>query len=110
MSAITVSLQLGGKSRSIKWDNAALFRADEIGLPARLARGEFGYSTLCKMIWAMLSDEDRKLFISPEAVALALDRHAAADAWGIVMEAYKAANAVEETPGKNEQGGKRRSR
>jgi hypothetical protein len=106
MSATTVSLKLGDKERSLTWDNSALFRADEIGLPEKLARGQFGYSTLCKMIWVMLSESDRRMYPTAESVALAVPIKSASDVWVTVMKAYYAGEGLEEPARGKGKGGK----
>lgn len=93
---------LGDRTVPLKWDGGALYRADEIDLPQRMAAGQFGFSTLCKMIWVMLSDEERaKHYASPDKVATALKKGQADDAWTVVMAAWSEGNGVEDSPAKN---------
>ena len=102
-------LQLGGKAYGLTWDNAALFRADDIGLPEKLAAGKFGFSTLARMVWAMLDASGIKAFPAPLDVANALSQAEQAKAWAVVMQAYAAGNGTGDTEAKKESGGSEHS-
>lgn len=91
-----VVVKLNGAAYTLKWDNAATFRADDIGLSDKIAAGKFGYSTLCMMVWVMLDDASRVMFKSPEQVAMGLPVEAQSEAWKNVVTAWKA--GTEELP------------
>lgn len=88
MKASPFTIILNGTQHNLTWDNAATFRADDTGLVDKLAKGKFGYSTLCKMIWVCLDDAGREAFSSPEAVAKYLPIDNSTAAWEVVMKAY----------------------
>ncbi len=62
---------LGSKPYKLTWDKAAMFRADEIGVYEKRKPG-IGLALTAKYVWAMLPDEGRDQFATPQAVAVAM--------------------------------------
>lgn len=105
MNNSPLTVTLGGIARNIVWNNAALFRADELELMKRVAAGKFGYATLCKMIWVMLDDASRKALPTPEDVAMQVNIQDANALWDVVLKAYFAGMGTEESDLKKGTGG-----
>ena len=106
MNNSPLTVTLGGIARTVVWNNAALYRADEIGLMELLAAGKFSYSTLCKMIWVMLDDASRKVLPTPESVAAHVSVTNASPLYEVVLKAFAQGNGTkEESPSKNGIGG-----
>lgn len=100
-----VIINLAGIARQIRWDQAALFRADDTGLCQRLADGNMGYATLCRMIWVMLDEAGRKAHPSPEHVALHVPLDKKEALWEIVLREFNAKNGIGDSEAKNGSGG-----
>lgn len=98
-------VKLGTSERAITWDNGALYRADLLGLPKRLAAGKLGYATLCQMIWVMLGAQDRAELPEPEDVAKYVGKGDVADLWAKVLAAYATGNGSGDSEAKNGTGG-----
>lgn len=64
-------LILDGHPYQLRWDKAAMFRADEIGLFDRKKPG-IGLAQAAKYVWAMLPAAGRERHATPEAVAVAM--------------------------------------
>lgn len=106
MNNSPLTVTLGGVARPLVWNNGALYRADELGLPVLLAAGKSGYSTLCKMIWVMMDEAGRKALPTPEAVAnlVPMKMESVLATWKVVLEAYSLGSGVEDSDSKKENG------
>lgn len=98
------TIQIGAKSYAIAWDNGALYRADLLGLPKRLASGKHGFATLCQMVWVMLDADARVELPEPEDVARRLSTKEYATIWARVLEAYAAGKGTDDSEPKNASG------
>ncbi len=62
---------LDGTPYQLRWDKAAMFRADEIGLFDRKRPG-IGLAQAAKYVFAMLPAAARERYTTPEAVAVVM--------------------------------------
>ncbi len=53
----------------LKWDKAAMFRADQAGLFDGNDESVLGFARACKYVWAMLPPDRRNAFKDPESIA-----------------------------------------
>lgn len=89
-------LVLEGTPYQLRWDKAAMFRADELGLFERRRPG-IGLALMAKYVHAMLPDAGRERYATPQAVAVALPP--LAEVQGVVENALDAGK--EATSAKN---------
>jgi hypothetical protein len=77
----------GSEPCQLRWDKAAMFRADECGV---FTTKGVGFAKAAKYVWAMLPDTQRvSAFPTPEAVATALPP--LDEVWPAINAAIKAA-------------------
>ena len=65
---MTTEVKLAGISYQLRWNKGAMFRADEFGVWDRKKPGA-GFAKAAKYICAMIPDEGREKYPTPEAVA-----------------------------------------
>lgn len=78
---------LGGQPYQLRWDKAAMFRADEIGLFEKRKPG-IGLAGAAKYVWCMIPAEGRERFAAPVDVATVLPP--LAEAWETITNAIDA--------------------
>jgi len=79
---------LDGTPYQLRWDKAAMFRADEIGLFGKHLPG-VGLARAAKYVWAMLPETGRTKYAQPVHVAEALPP--LAEVWPTINNAIKVA-------------------
>lgn len=73
----------------LRWDRAAMYRADEAGAYAESTVNGLGFSQAAKLLWAMLPDDARKAYPAPQALAQVMPP--VADVWAVIVTAQELA-------------------